>query len=305
MAEIDRQLATAVTTGATTATYSIVYDSRTLLFTLSLASVLLGLFASGFEIVKEWSIYQRERMVALRILPYLTSKVMVLGDFALVQCFLLILVLGLKVDMPVEGVFLPARLEIYITLVLGTLAAILLGLLVSSLVPNQNMVIYVLFVVIFFQMIFSGVMFKVPGIAGEGSHLTLTRASMEALGSTVDVEQLAGLSRSRFLAAPFDYEISMQIERPKVEMPKGNGSATEGLSMLSTGPSPKITMVTETITETIRIEPETMDTQGTVDFPIDYSPTPSHLIQNWLALAGFAVVFGLGTIIVLLLKDLG
>ena len=91
---------------------------------MALASVLLGLFASVYEIVKERSVYQRERMVTLQILPYIASKVVVLGAFALIQCFLLMLVISLKVEMPKEGVFLPAPVEMYITLLLGTLAAI-------------------------------------------------------------------------------------------------------------------------------------------------------------------------------------
>ena len=106
---------------------------------MTFASVILGLFASVYEIVKEWSVYQRERMVTLRILPYITSKVIVMGTFALFQCFLFMLVIGIGVDYPKAGVLLPAILEIYLTLFISTLAAIMLGLLISSIVPNVNL----------------------------------------------------------------------------------------------------------------------------------------------------------------------
>ncbi len=56
------ELANAAIEGKSTAFYSIVGNSQTLLFMLALSSVLLGLFASSFEIVKERPIFLRERM---------------------------------------------------------------------------------------------------------------------------------------------------------------------------------------------------------------------------------------------------
>ena len=59
------------------------------MFMLALAANLLGIFAGAYEIIKEDAIYRRERMVNLRIVPYLLSKVAVLGCFALMQCALI------------------------------------------------------------------------------------------------------------------------------------------------------------------------------------------------------------------------
>ena len=70
------------------------------------------------------------------------------------QCFLFLLVIAIGVEYPTAGVVLPAILEIYLTIYFGTLAAIMLGLLISAIVPNVNTVIYLVFVVIMFQMIF-------------------------------------------------------------------------------------------------------------------------------------------------------
>jgi hypothetical protein len=277
--EIDRQLTAWLAQGNNSAWYGVVHNSRTLLFIMGLAAVLLGLFSAGFEIVKEWSIYQRERLVVVRILPYLSSKVVVLGFFALVQCALLILVVSFKVDMPKDGVLLPAPLELYITLVLGTLAAILMGLLISALVPSPDTVIYILFVVLFFQMIFSGVMFSIPGIATRISNLTLTRWTMEGLGSTVNMERLDSLSRTRFQADPVVQEVSIPIQCP------GTG--------------------TRTITQAVTLEPEPLDIFGRSDFQISYTPTARHLFQDWLILTGLGFLIGLSTIIVLRRRDLG
>lgn len=212
--EIDRQLAADLAAGDNNAVYAIVGDSQTLLFIMALASILLGLFASVYEIVKERSVYQRERMVTLKILPYIASKVVVLGAFGLIQCLLLMIVVNLKVEMPKEGVLMAAPIEMYITLLLGTLAAITLGLLISAIVPNANTVIYLVFLVLFAQMIFAGVIFDLPGIANQFSTVTLTRWTMEGLGTSADMDGLNALTRTRFKPDPITEIVEMEIERP-------------------------------------------------------------------------------------------
>ena len=319
VAEIESQLAADLAAGKSSATYAVVGDSQILLFIMALASVLLGLFASVYEIVKEWSVYQRERMVTLRILPYIASKVVVLGIFALIQCLLLMLVIGLRVDYPTEGVFLPAPVEIYITLVLGTLAAVLMGLLISAIVPNSNTVIYIVFLVLFFQMIFAGVLFDLPGITDRFSSLTLTRWSMEGLGTSSNMEWLNTLTRTRFHPDPVTEEVSIDIDKPaedwepvtvvtttqEVEVPVQPGiTQSVPISVPEVIVNEMIT-VTETVTETFTVEPEPMDILNEQEFRIRYDRTARHLWMDWLMLIGFGLAFGLATAIVLRRKDVG
>lgn len=63
------------------ASYQVVGSAQKLLFMLALAVTLLGMFGAAYEIIKEEAIYQRERMVNLKIPPYLMSKAVVLGLF--------------------------------------------------------------------------------------------------------------------------------------------------------------------------------------------------------------------------------
>lgn len=322
--EIDRILHEGLRT-ATSETYAIVGNSQTLLFMMALASVLLGLFASVYEIVKEWSIYQRERMVTLRILPYIASKVVVLGAFALIQCLLLMLVIGLKVDYPTEGVFLPALVEMYITLVVATLAAILLGLLISTIVPNLNTVIYIVFLVLFFQMIFAGVLFDLPGFTSQFSNFTLTRWAMEGLGTSADMEWLNSLTQTRFQPEEITEEVSMEVEKPADDWePVTVVTVTQEIEIPieSPGPSqpvvtqtvpisvPEVTVnelvtVTETVTKEFTLEPEPMDIKSEQEFQISYTRTVAHLLLDWGLLIGFGLVFGLATAIALKRKDVG
>ena len=96
----------------------------------------------------------------------------------------------LRVSFPGDGVVLPAALEMYVTLVLATLASIALGLLISAVVRSQGTVIYIILVVLFMQIIFAGAIFEIPAAARPLSYLTTTRWTLEALGSSVDIERL-------------------------------------------------------------------------------------------------------------------
>lgn len=272
--QIETQLAADLAAGGNSATYVVVGNTQRLLFMMVLAAVLLGLFAAAYEIVRERSIYQRERMVTLRLLPYLASKAVVLGAFSLLQCLLLLLVISLKVRMPYQGIIFPAAVEMYVTLILGTLAAIMMGLFISALVPNTNTVIYVVLLFLFFQIVFAGVIFDLPGVAGGLSRLTLSRWAMEGLGASANLEHLNSLTRTRFQPDP-------------ITIPKMAGSETVSA------------------TEMAAIVPEPVDIAGAREFQIDYTRTASHLCWAWSLMLGFALAFGAGAIAALKRKDEG
>ncbi len=311
--EIERQLATVQPGGSVS--YSIVGKTQTLLMLMGLAAVLLGLFGSAYEIVKERAIYLRERMVTLRLFPYLLSKVAVLGAFALLQCALLLLVIALKVRLPREGLFLPAPVEMYITLAMGALAAIMLGLMVSALVPNTNSVIYVILLLLFFQIIFSGVLFELPEATRPFSSFTLSRWTTEALGTSANLEYLNSLNKTRFLPEP--RVISTTVEKPAEDWePVTVVTRTESLTVPCPGGlqvsvpisvpeviANEMVTVTETVTQTV--EPESVDVSTTWNFQIDYTHTRAHLVRDWAILAGFALVFGVGTLVALKQRDVG
>jgi len=315
--QIDQQLTVDLIADGESATYSVVGESQRLLFIMAFASVLLGLFASVYEIVKEWSIYQRERMVTLRILPYLTSKMLVMGLFSLIQSLLFLGVIGLRVDYPAHGVLLPATLEIYVTLVLGTLAAITMGLLISAIVPNANTVIYLVFLVLMFQMIFAGVLFDLPGASQGASSFTLTRWSMEALGASVNVEGLDDLTRTRFQPDAITEEYSTEVEKPsddwepvtvitttqQISVPVQPGIyQTVPISVPEVIENEMIT-VTELHTESVTVQPEPMDVLTKMDFRINYRRSLLHLLGAWVMLGFFTLASGVATAVILRRKD--
>src|SRR5207245_11656795 len=70
-------------------------DAQKILFIMAFAAVLFGCINGSREIVKEAAIYRRERAVNLGIIPYMFSKIVVLGMLCLFQSAVLVLVVQL------------------------------------------------------------------------------------------------------------------------------------------------------------------------------------------------------------------
>lgn len=235
--------------------YQVVGSTQRVLFIMALAGSLLGLFAASYEIVKEDPIYQRERMVNLKIGPYLLSKMVVLGGFALVQSVLFLIVLRLKITFPEDGVFLPAALEMYITLALTALASIALGLLISAAVRSGSTVIYVILVVLFVQILFAGAIFEIPTVAKPVSYLTTTRWALEALGGTMNMDALRDLGG-----------ICLEPEAgfpPGMPQPEATDYCRDGQNTLPSA----------------------------YEFNVSYNHSVGHLLGHWVVLAIFVGAF--------------
>jgi ABC-type multidrug transport system ATPase subunit/ribosomal protein L40E len=170
-------------------TFSPANEAQRLLFMTSLSVVLLGLFTAAYTIVEERSLFLRERMVNLRIAPYVASKLLVYGGLSLVASLLFLIVLAVGVQLPAQGMFLPAPLELFITLALTALAGVSLGLLISTLTDKIDAATYAVLAVLLVQILFPGVLFKMDGVLKPLSQITITRWSLEALGATVNMNQ--------------------------------------------------------------------------------------------------------------------
>jgi ABC-type multidrug transport system ATPase subunit/pSer/pThr/pTyr-binding forkhead associated (FHA) protein len=267
------------------ASYEVVGSAEKLLFMTGLAVVLLGLFGAAYEIVKERPVYRRERMVNLKIGPYLLSKVFVLFSFSLIQCGALLGALWLAVRLPEQGILMSGPLEIYITLVLTALAAILMGLFVSSLAPNANTVIYMILLVVFGQILLTGTIFKLPDAGKPASYAMVTRWSLEALGSTTDMDALNAKTQTR---------MRKSITVDHTPKPEDLGPAFKDLVDKGAVPAPGPQKIDKTIDETM-LTP--------VDLQLRYGHDRGHLIFLWSILAGFAAAFAALTVAVLSWKD--
>ncbi|MFE1500477.1 ATP-binding cassette domain-containing protein, partial [Streptomyces albidoflavus] len=110
------------------------------LLILCVGGVLTGAANAVRELVKERTIYRRERAVGLSRSAYLASKVVVLGLITVVQAVVLTLValIGVPLNVPGgKGVLLPPLVEITLAVALLSFTAMMLGLLVSALVRKE------------------------------------------------------------------------------------------------------------------------------------------------------------------------
>jgi ABC-type multidrug transport system ATPase subunit/pSer/pThr/pTyr-binding forkhead associated (FHA) protein len=160
-------------------------DAQKVLFIMAFATVLFGCINGAREIVKEAAIYNRERAVNLGILPYMFSKIVVLGLLCLFQSAVLVFVVELGEPLH-QGIFLPPVLETYITLALTSLAGLMVGLTISAVAPNNDRAISFVPIILIPQVIFSGAIIPLKDwVTQVLAAIFPTRWAMAALGSSI------------------------------------------------------------------------------------------------------------------------
>src|SRR6266849_1595091 len=133
-------------------------------FMLALVSVWFGTSVSSREIIRERAVYTRERMVNLRLFPYVASKLFVLALIVFFQCALLFASIkffhyvGL---MNVPGWAIPQLAIILI----ASLVGIALGLFVSAIVKTSEMATSLVPLILIPQILFSGLIGVPNGIS--------------------------------------------------------------------------------------------------------------------------------------------
>ncbi|TLQ43029.1 FHA domain-containing protein [Streptomyces marianii] len=165
------------------------------LLVLCVGGVLTGAANAVRELVKERVIYRRERAVGLSRSAYLTSKVVVLGSITVVQAVVLTLVglAGVDLNAPGgEGVLLPPLLEITLAVALLSFTSMMLGLVISALVPKEEVTMPLLVLLTMVQIVFCGALLKLDGVLGmeQLGWLVPARWAFAAMASTVDLARI-------------------------------------------------------------------------------------------------------------------
>ncbi|MEU0050549.1 FHA domain-containing protein [Streptomyces sp. NPDC006184] len=160
------------------------------LLILCVGAVLTGAANAVRELVKERVVYRRERAVGLSGSAYLLSKVVVLGTVTVAQAVVLTLValLGIGLDPPGgTGVLLPPLAEITLAVALLAFTAMMLGLVVSALVPKEEVTMPLLVLLAIVQVVFCGALLHLNGTPGLGqlSWLVPSRWAFGAMAGTL------------------------------------------------------------------------------------------------------------------------
>ena len=127
-------------------------NMATMMFVTALAAIWFGCSATAREIVAEWPIYRRERMVGLSILSYLASKTALLLVIAAVQAALLLVIVAWAC-----GVQSPWW-HLYLVLYAAGLAGGALGLVVSATLRTTESATAILPVLLMPMIVLGGVL---------------------------------------------------------------------------------------------------------------------------------------------------
>jgi ABC transport system ATP-binding/permease protein len=129
------------------------------LIVLTNTTMLVGGLSFMRELVKERDIYKRERMVNLKLFPYIMSKIWIALLLAVYQTACYVAIRYMAFDMP--GGFEEFVL-FFATVYLLIAAGMMLGLFASALAPNANAAPLLLIMFIIPQMVLSGAMMPFP-----------------------------------------------------------------------------------------------------------------------------------------------
>jgi ABC-type multidrug transport system ATPase subunit len=165
-----------------------------------LGTTWLGASNAAREIVRELSIIRRERAVGLSISAYISSKVVVLGLLTVGQSTLLVpIALARQGSHDGGSVLSSPLLELTLAGALTGLAAVGLGLLISSLVSTVDRAMLILPVVLILELLLAtgGVIPDVveKPVLKQGSYLASTQWGFSATASTVDLDRIQAVDR--------------------------------------------------------------------------------------------------------------
>jgi ABC-type multidrug transport system ATPase subunit/pSer/pThr/pTyr-binding forkhead associated (FHA) protein len=125
------------------------------LFLTGLSAIWFGCSNAVREIVGEWAIFRRERMVGLQLWPYLLSKLAILGGLCLLQCLVLLLLVSLPCSWKAN---LAAMYGFTLT---AALAGLAMGLSISALARTSEMAVALLPLVLIPMVVLGGAMMPI------------------------------------------------------------------------------------------------------------------------------------------------
>lgn len=185
-----------------------IYEStKSILFALSCAGIWIGLFNSIQEICKERVILKREYMSNLRLWAYTLSKFVVQAVLGIVQAVIITVVFMLTVGMPDQGIlFSKAFFEIFVTLWLTIMASMALGFVISAMMKSGDKAMTCAPFVLIIQLLFSGILFELKGAGAKIAYATISKWSVESLGSSANLNELQTRMQQEIPTAEHEFQ---------------------------------------------------------------------------------------------------
>jgi ABC transport system ATP-binding/permease protein len=168
--------------------------AESLLLVIAVGACFTGAANAVRELVKERSIYARERAAGLSAGAYLLSKLVILGVFSAVQAVILLAVGLAGRPLPRTGALLShlPLVELLLAVAGLSVASMTLGLLISAIVNTSDKTLPLLVVAVMFEVILSGGIFPLHGKVGieQLAWLSPSRWGYAATASTTNLNRL-------------------------------------------------------------------------------------------------------------------
>ncbi len=166
-------------------------NAEEVLLILAIGACFTGALNSIREIVKERSIYTRERAAGLSSGAYMWSKLLVLGVLSALQATLMTVIGLAGRPMPPSGSLITGAplVELVVAMALLAIVSMTLGLLISSAVSTSEKGLPLLFVSVMAQVVFTGAVFPISGKMGleQVAWLSPSRWGFGAVASTTNL----------------------------------------------------------------------------------------------------------------------
>jgi energy-coupling factor transporter ATP-binding protein EcfA2 len=127
-------------------------------FIMAIAVIFFGCVNASKEIVKELSVYQRERAINLAIPAYIASKVLIQMSITFCQCLILLTIVYFSIGLQIN--YFMALLALLFT----SLGGIGMGLCISAMVDNNDKAISLAIIAVIPQIILAGAIIELPKI---------------------------------------------------------------------------------------------------------------------------------------------
>lgn len=181
-------------------------------FVVVSAAIWGGLFNSIQIIVKDRKNVKRNYVAGARLRCYTASRAVLQFFLCVVQSAILTLsYIGVSKiydnELPEEGVIWGNPLpEFFVSILLLMYAADMMGLLISCLVKKEEAANVLAPYILIVQLIFSGILFVMEGLADKLSYVMISRWGMEALGSIARLNDLQLKIQMEVPTVPHEFE---------------------------------------------------------------------------------------------------
>ncbi|MDO4622904.1 MAG: ABC transporter permease [Eubacteriales bacterium] len=177
-------------------------DTRSGAFALICACIWIGIFNSIRTICREKEIVKREKRTGLHMSSYILAHllyeaVLCLAESVLVTMIVRVANLGHFIQ---NGILLLPTVELFITLFLVMFSADALGLLISSVVKDENTAMTVMPFALIIQLIMSGMVFELEGASEIISYFTISRWGLNAICASADVNHMTLFANDAYQA---------------------------------------------------------------------------------------------------------